>query len=129
MIEIDWIDWSTLALYIVAVWCATYVIVAHIGDYIKQIKIGHAYWFIMAMFFFLSAYDVKMLVAVWMRSSEVFGYRTLDIERVQRVMWMVSQIGTTSALVIMAWLTKINTFNLRLRWLERRYDKKGEDKK
>ncbi|WP_020615723.1 hypothetical protein [Paenibacillus daejeonensis] len=126
MTEIDWIDWGTLLLYIIAVGCATYVILAHAGIYIKQFKVGHVYLFIMAMFFFLVSYDTKMLVAVWMRSSDVFGYRTYDLERVQRVFWMVSQIGTTSALVIMAWLTKRKAFNLRLRWIEKIHDKGDE---
>jgi len=120
---IDWIDWGTLILYTIALGCATYVIAAHIGYYIKQFKMGHAYLFVMAMFFFLVSYDIKMLVAVWMRASEVFGMRTYDLERVQRVVWMISQIGTSSALIILAWLSRRKAFNLRLRWIEKLHEK------
>jgi len=123
---IDWRDWVLLLLYMVSVGCATYVLIAHRKYFAERFRVGVVSAFMLAMLFFLIAYDIKMLVAVWMRSSEVFGYRTPDLYTFQRDLWLFAQIGTAAGLALLAWLTYRNRFDL---WIDlRRRDRKGEDK-
>lgn len=122
---IDWIDWSLLVLYTAAVWCATYVLIAHRSYFAERFKVGVVSAFMLAMLFFLVAYDLKMLIAVWMRSSEVFGYRTEAVQDLQRGLWLLAQLGTTTGLAILAVLTYTRRYDL---WFVlKKYDKKGEE--
>jgi len=121
---IDWRDWILLVLYMVSVGCATYVLIAHRKYFAERFRVGVVSAFMLAMLFFLVAYDIKMVVAVWMRSSEVFGYRTPDLHNLQRDLWLLAQIGTATGLVILALLTRKSKFDL---YLDLRRRDKGED--
>jgi len=123
---IDWIDWMLLILYAVAVSCVTYVLVAHRNYFKERFRVGVVSAFMLAMLFFLLAYDFKMVMAVWMRSSAVFGYRTPVIADVQRISWLISQIGTTAGIFILAVLTYKRRYDL---WIQlKKNDRKGEGK-
>ena len=127
MTMFDWIDWSLLVLYTVAILGATYVLIAHRQYYAERFKLGVVNAFMLAVLFFLLAYDFKMAIAVWMRSSEVFGYRTPELHALQRILWLLAQVGTATGLVILSWITYRDRYDA---WLDlRRPNKKGEDKK
>jgi hypothetical protein len=122
MIEI--IDALLLLLYVLTVSCALYVLLAHRRYFVDRFRKGVVSAFMLAMLFFLSAYTVKMAVAVWIRSSQVFGYRTPLIETLQLFAWLLAHLGTTTGLVILAILTYTKTYDA---WIHP--DKKMEKRK
>ncbi|WP_426447535.1 hypothetical protein ACP26L_25505 [Paenibacillus sp. S-38] len=121
---IEFIDMMLLLLYTVTLSSSIYIISAHRKYFLERFKKGVVSAFLLAMLFFLSAYTVKMLVAVWIRASEVFGFRNPDIEEWQLLAWLLAQVGTTAGLVILAVMTYKNKFDLFI--CLRKIDKKGE---
>jgi hypothetical protein len=106
------IDWILLILYAASLGSALYILAAHRTYFKERFKAGVVNLFMLAMLFFLSAYTIKMGVAVWIRASEVMGTRTLDTETSQLLAWMLAQIGTTFGLVSLALLTYKRRFDL-----------------
>jgi uncharacterized membrane protein YqaE (UPF0057 family) len=127
MIEI--IDALLLLLYVLTVSCALYVLLAHRRYFVDRFRKGVVSAFMLAMLFFLSAYTVKMVVAVWIRSSQVFEYRTPLIETLQLFAWLLAHLGTTTGLVILAVLTYRKRFDLYfyLRKIDK-FEKRTDDK-
>lgn len=121
---IEFIDMMLLLLYTVTISSSIYIISAHRKYFLDRFKKGVVSAFLLAMLFFLSAYTVKMLVAVWIRASEVLGFRTPDIEAWQLLAWLLAQVGTTGGLVILAVMTFKKRFDLFI--YLRKMDKKGE---
>jgi hypothetical protein len=120
------VDLILLVLYAASMGSAIYILAAHHTYFKERFKLGVVNLFMLAMLFFLSAYMIKMGVAVWIRASQVFGFRTPDVETSQMLAWMIAQIGTTFGLVSLAVLTYKKRFDL---WVYlRKNDRKGERK-
>lgn len=119
------IDWTLLVLYTLSSASAVYIIAAHMPYFRQRFKSGIVNLFMVAMLFFLSAYTIKMGIAVWIRASEVLGGRTEAVETAQLLCWTIAQVGTTIGLVSLAVLTYTGRFDIWL-VLKRTLDKKGE---
>lgn len=125
---LDWIDFALLAVYTVTVGCATYVLAAHRKYFHERFRKGVVSAFMLSMLFFLAAYDAKMLVAVWIRASEAFGFRTPSMERAQRLTWLIVTGGTMVGLVLLAYQTYTRKYDLWIRLRRRdRENEKGDD--
>ena len=119
------IDWVLLVLYTTSISSAVYIITAHRKYFRERFKSGIVNLFMVAMLFFLTAYCIKMGVAVWIRSSEVLGGRTEAVETAQLLCWTIAQVGTTIGLVSLAILTYTRRYDLWI-YIKRTIDKKGE---
>ncbi|WP_342563182.1 hypothetical protein NST84_27285 [Paenibacillus sp. FSL R7-0345] len=56
--------------------------------------------FMLAAFFFLGAYTVKMAVAFWIRFSSLSGDSAVCVA-IQSQVWALAQLGTASGLLIL----------------------------
>jgi len=120
------IDWVLLVLYAASVGSALYVMAAHRVYFKERFKSGVVSLFMLAMLFFLTAYTIKMGVAVWIRYSDAAGVRTEDVQTAQLLAWTIAQIGTTAGLVSLAVLTYKRRYDI---WVYlRKRDRKGETK-
>ncbi|WP_217595316.1 hypothetical protein [Cohnella sp. GbtcB17] len=121
---LDWIDYALLAVYMVTVGSATYILAAHRKYFHERFRKGVVSVFMLSMLFFLAAYDAKMLTAVWFRASVVFGWQTQSIEVVQRLIWLIVTGGTMIGLLLIAYQTYTKKYDL---WIRLRSREKKED--
>lgn len=121
---LDWIDYALLAVYMVTVGSATYILAAHRKYFHERFRKGVVSVFMLSMLFFLVAYDAKMLTAVWFRASVVFGWQTPRIEIVQRLIWLIVTGGTMIGLLLIAYQTYTKKYDL---WIRLRSREKRED--
>lgn len=62
----------------------------------------------------MTAYDIKMLVAIWIRTNEVFGFRTPEMRTAKLLSWLIATIGTAADLLLLAYQTKTKKYDLYL---------------
>ncbi|CDN41474.1 hypothetical protein [Paenibacillus sp. P22] len=74
----------------------------------------------------MAAYDIKMLVAIWIRASQVFGFRTPGVELAQLLCWLIATSGTAVGLLLLAYQTKTKKYDLYL--FLRRMGRKDDSK-
>ncbi|KKC49544.1 hypothetical protein VE23_24920 [Paenibacillus sp. D9] len=108
------IDVALLIVYAVIITTATYIIAAHRKYFHERFRTGVVSAFMLAMLFFLAAYDVKMVVAIWIRASEVFGFRTHEVQFLQLLSWLIATSGTAVGLLLLAYQTKTKKYDLYL---------------
>lgn len=115
------IDYVLITEYLVSIACSLYIILAHAPYFKERFAKGAVSLFMLAMLFFLCAYTVKMVTAVWMRVGNANELTAITIETYA---WTIAQAGTTAGLVILAVLTFTKRFDLFVKL--KNFDKKTE---
>lgn len=94
------IDILLLIAYSISFVCAVLLIAALFFYFRKRFRARVVSLFMLAAFFFLSAYTIKMGVAFWIRFSDITeGDAVLAALKSQS--WALAQVGTTMGLVIL----------------------------
>ncbi|QJC52773.1 hypothetical protein HGI30_15170 [Paenibacillus albicereus] len=122
------IDIALLIVYAVTIGTATYILAAHRKYFHERFRSGVVSAFMLAMLFFLTAYDIKMLVAIWIRASEVFGFRTPEMRTAQLLSWLIATISTAAGLLLLAYQTKTKKYDLYLFLRRMGRDRKDDGK-
>ncbi|MNI79000.1 hypothetical protein D3C73_1354270 [compost metagenome] len=89
-----------LIAYGISFVCALLLIAALFLYFRKRFRARVVSLFMLAAFFFLGAYTVKMAVAFWIRFSSVSGDSAV-FEALKSTGWAIAQTGTTLGLVIL----------------------------
>lgn len=93
-------DILLLIAYGISFICALLLIAALFLYFRKRFRARVVSLFMLAAFFFLGAYTVKMAVAFWIRFTSASGgaavYATL-----KSTAWAVAQVGTTAGLLVL----------------------------
>ncbi|WP_342420865.1 hypothetical protein [Paenibacillus sp. FSL E2-0178] len=97
------IDIVLLIAYSISFICALLLIAALFLYFRKRLRARVVSLFMLAAFFFLGAYTVKMAVAFWIRFSSTSGSDAV-LSSLQSVAWAIAQTGTTVGLVILTLL-------------------------
>lgn len=93
------IDILLLIAYSVSLICALLLMAALFLYFRKRFRARVVSLFMLAVFFFLGAYTVKMAVAFWIRFSDATAGNVLAVLKSQS--WAIAQTGTTIGLVIL----------------------------
>ncbi|WNS42861.1 hypothetical protein [Paenibacillus sp. MMS20-IR301] len=93
-------DMILLLAYSISFICALLLIAALFLYFRKRFKARVVSLFMLAAFFFLGAYTVKMAVAFWISFSSSSGTDAV-LSSLQTQAWVVAQIGTTAGLIIL----------------------------
>ncbi|AIQ61072.1 hypothetical protein [Paenibacillus borealis] len=96
------IDIVLLIAYSISFICALLLIAALFLYFRKRLRARVVSLFMLAAFFFLGAYTVKMAVAFWIRFSTSGSDAVLS--SLQSEAWAIAQTGTTLGLVILTLL-------------------------
>lgn len=96
------IDIVLLMAYSISFICALLLIAALFLYFRKRLRARVVSLFMLAAFFFLGAYTVKMAVAFWIRFSTSGSDAVLS--SLQSGAWAIAQTGTTLGLVILTLL-------------------------
>lgn len=127
------IDGLLLALYVIAIVSALYILYKHRSYFLERFRKGVVSIFMLAMLFFLAAYTFKMVIVLLIRTSAVFGFASSEISEWLLQGWTLAQIGTTGGLVALAWLTWTGRYDqfVQLRKLDKKIeeDVKQNDQK
>lgn len=94
------IDILLLIAYGISLVCALLLMAALFLYFRKRFRARVVSLFMLAAFFFLGAYTVKMGVAFWIRFSNVTGADSV-YAALKSTSWAVAQTGTTLGLVIL----------------------------
>jgi len=94
------IDILLLIAYSVSLICALLLMAALFLYFRERYRARVVSIFMMAVFFFLGAYTVKMAVAFWIRFSDVTAGNTV-LAALKSQAWAIAQTGTTIGLVIL----------------------------
>ncbi|MEK4452284.1 MULTISPECIES: hypothetical protein [unclassified Paenibacillus] len=121
----EFIDALLLLLYIIAIVTAIYILFKHRSYFHERFQKGVVSVFMLAMLFFLGAYTFKMLIALLIRASAVFGFSSPELSEWLLQGWTIAQIGTTGGLISLAWLTRSGRYDQFVQL--RKIDKKGDD--
>lgn len=97
------IDIVLLIAYSLSFICALLLIAALFLYFRKRLRARVVSLFMLAAFFFLGAYTVKMAVAFWIRFSSTSGSDAV-LSSLQSEAWAIAQTGTTVGLVILTLL-------------------------
>jgi hypothetical protein len=97
------IDIVLLIAYSISFICALLLIAALFLYFRKRLRARVVSLFMLAAFFFLGAYTVKMAVAFWIRFSSTSGSDAV-LSSLQSEAWAIAQTGTTVGLVILTLL-------------------------
>ncbi|OME62309.1 hypothetical protein BSK59_02225 [Paenibacillus odorifer] len=119
------IDVLLLLLYVIAIVTAVYILFKHRSYFHDRFQKGVVSVFMLAMLFFLGAYTFKMLIALLIRASAVFGFSSPELSEWLLQGWTIAQIGTTGGLISLAWLTHSGRYDQFVQL--RKIDKKGDD--
>lgn len=117
------IDTVLLVAYSVSILCAVLLFIALSMYFHKRFERRTVSLFMLGVFFFLSAYAFKMIVAFWIRFTSASGsaavYATLKSNA-----WAVAQVGTTVGLVVLTFLmyTKGQDIFMSLSRKEKKHD-------
>ncbi|KAA9003998.1 hypothetical protein F4V43_11350 [Paenibacillus spiritus] len=116
------IDVLLLVLYGVSIGCALYIIHRHRTYFHERFRKGVVSVFMLAMLFFLTAYVFKLCVVLLIRIAMMAGAMNAEMERLLTLGWTLAQIGTTTGLIALAWLTWSGKYDqfVALRRLEQR---------
>lgn len=115
------IDYVLITEYLVSIACSLYIILAHAPYFRERFAKGAVSLFMLAMLFFLCAYTIKMVTAVWIRVGDAGDLTAITIETYA---WAIAQVGTTVSLVILAVLTFTKRFDLFVKL--KNFDKRTE---
>jgi hypothetical protein len=94
------IDILLLVAYSVSMICAVLLFISLSMYFHKRFQRKTVSLFMLAVFFFLSAYTVKMAVAFWVRFSSASGGAAL-YTTLKSTAWAVAQVGTTVGLLVL----------------------------
>ncbi|QSF42640.1 hypothetical protein [Paenibacillus tianjinensis] len=94
------IDILLLIAYGISFICALLLIAALFLYFRKRFRARVVSLFMLAAFFFLGAYTVKMAVAFWIRFSDVTAGDSV-FAALKSQAWATAQVGTTLGLVIL----------------------------
>lgn len=97
------IDILLLIAYSISFVCALLLMAALFLYFRKRFRARVVSLFMLAAFFFLGAYTVKMAVAFWIRFSNVTGGDAV-FAALKSTAWAVAQTGTTIGLMILTYL-------------------------
>ncbi|UQZ33657.1 hypothetical protein C2I18_08955 [Paenibacillus sp. PK3_47] len=97
------IDIALFIAYSISFVCALMLMAALFFYFRKRFRVRVVSLFMLAAFFFLGAYTVKMAVAFWIRFYTVSGADTVMASLYSQA-WAAAQTGTTLGLVILTWL-------------------------
>lgn len=97
------IDILLLIVYGISFICALLLIAALFLYFRKRFRARVVSLFMLAAFFFLGAYTVKMAVAFWIRFSNITGGDAV-YAALKSTAWAVAQTGTTLGLLILTYL-------------------------
>lgn len=97
------IDIVLLIAYSISFICALLLIAALFLYFRKRLRARVVSLFMLAVFFFLGAYTVKMAVAFWIRFSSTSGSDAV-LSLLQSEAWAIAQTCTTVGLVILTLL-------------------------
>lgn len=115
------IDIILITEYMISIACSLYIIIAHASYFRDRFAKGAVSLFMVAMLFFLCAYTVKMVTAVWIRVGDAGDLTVITIETYA---WTIAQAGTTIGLAILAVLTFTKRFDLFVKL--KNFDRKSE---
>ncbi|MDH6427289.1 MULTISPECIES: hypothetical protein [unclassified Paenibacillus] len=123
------IDVLLLLLYVIAIGSAIYILFKHRSYFHERFQKGVVSVFMLAMLFFLGAYTFKMLIALLIRASVVFGFSSPELSEWLLQGWTIAQIGTTGGLISLAWLTHSGRYDqfVQLRRLDKRIESKDKE--
>lgn len=108
------IDLILLPLYVITIGAALYIIHAHKAYFNERFKVGVVSIFMLAMLFFLIAYTFKMFIVLLMRAAAAFGFGSQELDLWLLYGWTLAQLGTTTGLISLAWLTWQKRYDLFL---------------
>ncbi|MHA6533047.1 hypothetical protein [Paenibacillus sp. BAC0078] len=97
------IDYLLLFAYTISFVCALLLIAALFLYFRRRLRAKVVSLFMLAAFFFLGAYTVKMAVAFWIRFGSVSGTDSV-LASLKTEAWAIAQIGTTAGLLILTLL-------------------------
>ncbi|QUL54362.1 hypothetical protein KDC22_29345 [Paenibacillus tritici] len=97
------IDVVLLIAYSISLICALLLMAALFLYFRRRFRARVVSLFMLAAFFFLGAYTVKMAVALWIRFSSISGPEAI-LGSLQSKIWAIAQTGTTLGLVILTLL-------------------------
>ncbi|MBW7454659.1 hypothetical protein ACFOLF_11955 [Paenibacillus sepulcri] len=103
------IDWTLFLLYAFSTISASFILISQIPYFKERIKSGIVSAFLLAMLFFLSAYTLSMGITLWISLSELLGFISLKLEKIQRLAWLTAQ----SAAALGLFLLSIQTYKKR----------------
>lgn len=117
------IDYILITEYLISIACSLYIIIGHASYFKERFAKGAVSLFMLAMLFFLCAYTIKMVTAVWIRVGSAVGDPTAIT--IETYTWTIAQAGTTLGLVILAILTFTKRYDLFIKL--RKFDKQVEE--
>lgn len=97
------IDIVLLLAYSISFICALLLMAALFLYFRRRFRARVVSLFMLAAFFFLGAYTVKMAVAFWIRFSSTSGSDAV-LSSLQSEAWVIAQTGTTLGLIILTLL-------------------------
>jgi hypothetical protein len=122
------IDILLLALYVIAIVSAVYIIFKHRSYFHERFRKGVVSVFMLVMLFFLAAYTFKMLIVLLIRASTVFGFASPELSEWLLQGWAIAQIGTTAGLIALAWLTHSGRYDqyAKLYWFDKKIEEEAK---
>lgn len=96
-------DRLLLIAYSVSLICALLLIAALFLYFRRRLRAKAVSLFMLAAFFFLGAYTLKMAIALWIRFTAVSGADSV-LASLKTEAWAVAQTGTTIGLLILTLL-------------------------
>ncbi|MNO34245.1 hypothetical protein D3C76_242760 [compost metagenome] len=125
----EFIDVLLLLLYVIAIVMAVYIFFKHRSYFHERFQKGVVSVFMLTMLFFLGAYTFKVLIALLIRMSAVFGFASPELSEWLLQGWTIAQIGTTGGLISLAWLTHSGRYDqfVQLRRLDKRIESKDKE--
>lgn len=97
------LDIVLLLAYSISFICALLLMAALFLYFRRRFRARVVSLFMLAAFFFLGAYTVKMAVAFWIRFSNTSGSDAV-LSSLQSEAWVIAQTGTTLGLIILTLL-------------------------